>query len=212
MKKHNRELKMFEYNKKEMLEYAKYNIRKNQEFEIDYYIKRFKYNGENIDEINKIISSWEEGKVLYRDLYYNEKIEKDKNILKELTDEFIISDIESDDDVLVFLNEVAKILEKYRTLFFGRIIPKYKQISNKLRQNGYMASERTHEELKKYNKNYEVMACIIDDDKKDILSTILISDSIDCFNRGFFDPKIYRGIDEYNKRFINNTAKVKVKK
>ena len=77
-----------------------------------------------------------------------------------------------------------------------------------------MASTRTHEELKKYNKDYEVMACIMDEDKKDILSEILISDSMDCFNRGFFDPKIYYGIMEYNKRFIKpkETEKVKYKK
>ena len=74
-----------------------------------------------------------------------------------------------------------------------------------------MASERINNELKKYNKNYEVMACIIDENKKDMLSSILISDSMSCFNRGFFDPKIYRGIDEYNKRFIKTKEKVRVK-
>ena len=93
MKKHNRELKMFEFNKKEMLEYAKYNIEQNQDFEIEFYIKKFKYNGETIEEIDKEISNWEQEKVLYRDLYYNEKIEKDTNKLKEITDEFIIKDI-----------------------------------------------------------------------------------------------------------------------
>ena len=212
MEKYNRKLRIFKFNKKDMLEYAKHNMDLNQEFEIDYYSKSFKYNKESLDEIEKEISSWEGQGVLYRDLYYQKKIEEDTKILKDLTNDFILSDIKCDDDVLIYLSEVAKILEKYRTLFFGKIKPEYKKILKKLHDNGYKASDRANIELKKYNKDYEVMACIIDDDKKDLLSSILIQDSMDCFNRGFFDPKIYRGIDEYKKRFIKTDKKVKVKK
>ena len=66
--------------------------------------------------------------------------------------------------------------------------------------------------VKQYKRDYEVMVCLFDDDKKDLLSRVLINDCMDCFNRGFFDPKVYNGVMEYNKRFINNPEKVKVKK
>ena len=200
---------VFECEKERLLGEVKEALRKNEQIEIDFYSQHFEYNGESLEEVEKIFDRWKENKVLYKMQYDRMEIQKYNELMTKLTEEFILKENQNNEEVLEFLYQMHRIQNKFKDRFAGAIRPNTNAIAAKLRDLGYTYSY-DKEELKKYDRNFEIMAYISDDKEK--IENILIGETLESLYRRFLDPKVGKGIEAYNTRFLVEKKREKQKK
>ena len=201
-------MRIYKYDKKGLLEQIKQALTTGGDIEINFYNQHFEYNGESLEEMEKIFDRWHENEVLYKMQYDSMKIKEAIKLMNELTEEFISKEEQSNEEVLEFLYQINKIKDKYRKTYPGSIKPDTNAIATKLRELGY-TSIYDNTELKSYNGDFEVMTYISDD--KENIENILISESMENISRRLFDPKVGKGITAYHNRYQTARAKSKAK-